>query len=158
MNRFSSDVDIMDNKLPESFRLWSVMVFSTLAVVIVVGITTPIFIAAIIPVAILFAFAVVCYLASFKLFVSCMQLTSYLTILPHLPWQKNGRRRDKWTDFFNILCHLELQGQWAGLFWRQNRPEFTTWLSPQDWVFTRFLFYKILKSKSHDILREWRRR
>ncbi|XP_060579428.1 ATP-binding cassette sub-family C member 3-like [Ruditapes philippinarum] len=62
MNRFSSDVDIMDNKLPESFRLWSVMVFSTLAVVIVVGITTPIFIAAIIPVAILFAFAVKFYL------------------------------------------------------------------------------------------------
>ncbi|XP_053387089.1 multidrug resistance-associated protein 1-like [Mercenaria mercenaria] len=62
MNRFSSDVDIMDNKLPESFRLWSIMVFSTLAVVIVVGVTTPIFIAAIIPIGILYAFAVKFYL------------------------------------------------------------------------------------------------
>ncbi|KAL4216368.1 hypothetical protein ACF0H5_024095 [Mactra antiquata] len=62
MNRFSSDVDIMDNKLPESFRLWNIMVFSTLAVVIVVCATTPIFIAAIIPIGILYGFCVKFYL------------------------------------------------------------------------------------------------
>ncbi|KAL4216369.1 hypothetical protein ACF0H5_024096 [Mactra antiquata] len=62
MNRFSSDIDIMDNKLPESFRLWNIMVFSTIAVVVVVGVTTPIFIAAIVPIGILYAFFVKFYL------------------------------------------------------------------------------------------------
>lgn len=62
MNRFSSDVDIMDNKLPDSFRLWSIMLFSTLAVLIVVGITTPIFIAAIIPIALFYVVFVKFYL------------------------------------------------------------------------------------------------
>lgn len=49
----------MDNKLPESFRLWNVMVFSALAVVVVVGVSTPIFIAALIPIGLLYAFFVV---------------------------------------------------------------------------------------------------
>lgn len=62
MNRFSSDIDIMDNKLPESFRLWTIMIFSTLAVVLVVSITTPIFIAAIIPIGIFYIFFVKFYL------------------------------------------------------------------------------------------------
>ena len=52
--RFSSDIDIMDNKLPESFRLWTIMIFSVMAVVLVVSITTPIFIAAIVPIGIFF--------------------------------------------------------------------------------------------------------
>ena len=58
-SRFSSDIDIMDNKLPESFRLWTIMIFSVLAVIIVVSVLTPIFIAAIIPIGIFYIFFVV---------------------------------------------------------------------------------------------------
>ena len=49
----------MDNKLPESFRLWTIMIFSVLAVIIVVSVLTPIFIAAIIPIGIFYIFFVV---------------------------------------------------------------------------------------------------
>ena len=68
--RFSSDVDIMDNKLPESFRLWTIMVFSSAAIIVVVSVTTPIFIAAIVPIAIFYAFCVVSY---GLLFQKCMR-------------------------------------------------------------------------------------
>ncbi|XP_052786369.1 multidrug resistance-associated protein 1-like isoform X1 [Mya arenaria] len=62
MNRFSSDIDIMDNKLPESFRLWSIMLFSTVAVIVVVAVITPIFMAAIVPIGIFYALFVKFYL------------------------------------------------------------------------------------------------
>ncbi|XP_053387287.1 multidrug resistance-associated protein 1-like [Mercenaria mercenaria] len=58
MNRFSSDVDIMDNKLPDSFRLWQTMIFSTIAIVAVVTISTPIFIAVLLPIIIIYVFFV----------------------------------------------------------------------------------------------------
>ena len=57
--RFSSDTDIMDNRLPETYRVWLGMVFSTLASLIVIIVTTPIFTAIIVPVVILCAFLVV---------------------------------------------------------------------------------------------------
>lgn len=57
--RFASDVDIMDNKLPDSFRLWQIMIFSTIAVVAVVTISTPIFIAALFPIIVFYVFFVV---------------------------------------------------------------------------------------------------
>ena len=57
--RFSSDVDIVDNRLAESFRLWIIMTFSAASVIIVVGVITPMFMAAIIPVAIVYTIVVV---------------------------------------------------------------------------------------------------
>ncbi|KAL4216728.1 hypothetical protein ACF0H5_024451 [Mactra antiquata] len=62
MNRFSSDIDIMDNKLPESFKLWQMMIFQTVAVVAVVTISTPIFIAALAPIIVFYVFFVRFYL------------------------------------------------------------------------------------------------
>ncbi|KAH3867552.1 hypothetical protein DPMN_030684 [Dreissena polymorpha] len=59
MNRFSSDIDIMDNRLPESYRVWVLMVFITMAVLIVIAVITPIFMAAIVPIAIFYVFCVV---------------------------------------------------------------------------------------------------
>ncbi|XP_055543163.1 multidrug resistance-associated protein 1-like [Wyeomyia smithii] len=47
MNRFSKDVDVADNTLPSSIRLWLQMFFNVVGVFIVIGISTPIFLAAV---------------------------------------------------------------------------------------------------------------
>ena len=49
----------MDNRLPETYRVWLGMIFSTLASLIVIVITTPIFTTVIVPVVILCAFLMV---------------------------------------------------------------------------------------------------
>ena len=50
VNRFSSDVDVMDDRLLQNFRLWTVQVFSLLATIVVVCINTPYFITVLVPV------------------------------------------------------------------------------------------------------------
>ncbi|XP_055597196.1 multidrug resistance-associated protein 1-like isoform X2 [Uranotaenia lowii] len=45
MNRFSKDVDVADNTLPQSIRMWLLMFFNVIGVFIVIGISTPIFLA-----------------------------------------------------------------------------------------------------------------
>ncbi|XP_053694487.1 multidrug resistance-associated protein 1-like [Sabethes cyaneus] len=45
MNRFSKDVDIADNALPNTIRMWLLMFFNVIGVFIVIGISTPIFLA-----------------------------------------------------------------------------------------------------------------
>ncbi|XP_060602685.1 multidrug resistance-associated protein 1-like [Ruditapes philippinarum] len=54
MNRFSSDIDVMDDRLPLNFRLWNIQIFSTIATIIVVSISTPIFLVVIVPVTIVY--------------------------------------------------------------------------------------------------------
>ncbi|XP_045182658.2 multidrug resistance-associated protein 1-like [Mercenaria mercenaria] len=54
MNRFSSDIDVMDDRLPLNFRLWTIQIFSTVATIIVVSINTPIFMVVIVPVTIIY--------------------------------------------------------------------------------------------------------
>ncbi|KAL4236836.1 hypothetical protein ACF0H5_005222 [Mactra antiquata] len=49
LNRFSSDVDTMDNKLPESYRVFINMLMSTVAAVFIMVICTPIFIVVVVP-------------------------------------------------------------------------------------------------------------
>uniref|UniRef100_A0A182NES5 ABC-type glutathione-S-conjugate transporter n=1 Tax=Anopheles dirus TaxID=7168 RepID=A0A182NES5_9DIPT len=56
MNRFSKDVDVVDNILPQSIRAWLLMFFNVVGVFVVIGISTPIFLA-VVP-----AFLVVYYL------------------------------------------------------------------------------------------------
>ncbi|KAL5020060.1 hypothetical protein ScPMuIL_002952 [Solemya velum] len=54
MNRFSSDIDIIDTNLPLTFRLWMIMVFNLVSVIIVVSVNTPIFLAVIVPVSLIY--------------------------------------------------------------------------------------------------------
>ncbi|GAB0095977.1 multidrug resistance-associated protein 1 [Sergentomyia squamirostris] len=64
MNRFSKDVDIADNILPMSVRSWIMMVFSVVFIFVVISITTPIFIAVIVPLAIFYYFIQLFYVAT----------------------------------------------------------------------------------------------
>ena len=57
--RFTSDIDIIDNKLPDSFRLWQLMIFSSIATVVVMVITTPIMAAILVPVSVFYVFFLV---------------------------------------------------------------------------------------------------
>ncbi|XP_055546953.1 multidrug resistance-associated protein 1-like [Wyeomyia smithii] len=45
MNRFSKDVDIADNALPNTIRMWLLMFFNVIGVFIIIAISTPIFLA-----------------------------------------------------------------------------------------------------------------
>ena len=50
VNRFSSDVDVMDDRLLQNFRIWAIQIFSMLATIVVVCINTPYFITVLVPV------------------------------------------------------------------------------------------------------------
>ena len=55
MNRFSKDVDIVDVTIPQFIRNWLVAVIPVLATVVVISYSTPVFLAAAVPLAVLFA-------------------------------------------------------------------------------------------------------
>ncbi|XP_053373937.1 ATP-binding cassette sub-family C member 3-like [Mercenaria mercenaria] len=67
MNRFSSDVDIIDTKLPNNFRLFSLMTFSVLAILVVISILTPVFIAIMVVAGIIYALLVRYFLPTVRL-------------------------------------------------------------------------------------------
>lgn len=54
VNRFSRDVDVVDNILPQVLRAWLIFFFSAIAILVVISISTPIFIAVIIPLVIIY--------------------------------------------------------------------------------------------------------
>ena len=56
VNRFSKDLDVADNLLPLNIRLWLNSFFQVASTIIVISYSTPIFIAVIIPVGILYYF------------------------------------------------------------------------------------------------------
>lgn len=58
-NRFSADIDIMDNTLPLTFRITLNSLFLALSTLIVCTINTPYFAAVIVPMAILYYFIMV---------------------------------------------------------------------------------------------------
>ncbi|KAL5020046.1 hypothetical protein ScPMuIL_002938 [Solemya velum] len=62
MNRFSSDIDVMDTNLPLSFRLLIVMLFRLITIIIIVSITTPLFLAVIVPVGVFYCLILRLYL------------------------------------------------------------------------------------------------
>ena len=64
MNRFSKDVDVVDNVLPMSVRAWVLMFFNVIGVFIVISISTPIFMTVIIPLGILYYFIQKFYVAT----------------------------------------------------------------------------------------------
>lgn len=54
LNRFSKDVDVIDNVLPMSMRFWIMMFFNAIAVVIVISYSTPQFLYVVAPLAIIY--------------------------------------------------------------------------------------------------------
>lgn len=56
MNRFSKDVDIVDITLPNAVRMWIQFFFNVVAVLIVISISTPIFMSVIVPLGIFYYF------------------------------------------------------------------------------------------------------
>lgn len=64
LNRFSRDMDLLDLFLPENFRLLVMLVGQILSIFIVVSISTPIFLGALVPMLVLFLFAIYFFLAS----------------------------------------------------------------------------------------------
>uniref|UniRef100_A0A182J6S8 ABC-type glutathione-S-conjugate transporter n=1 Tax=Anopheles atroparvus TaxID=41427 RepID=A0A182J6S8_ANOAO len=56
INRFSKDVDVVDNVLPMTIRAWLLFLFSVVGVFVVIGISTPIFLAVVPPLMIIYYF------------------------------------------------------------------------------------------------------
>ncbi|KAG6453078.1 multidrug resistance-associated protein 1 isoform X2 [Manduca sexta] len=54
LNRFSKDVDVLDNVLPMTLRGWTSCFFSVLGTLFVISLSTPIFLAVILPIGILY--------------------------------------------------------------------------------------------------------
>lgn len=64
INRFSKDVDVMDNVLPATIRAWLYFLFSVIGVFVVIGISTPIFLAVVPPLMIIYYFIQKIYIAT----------------------------------------------------------------------------------------------
>uniref|UniRef100_A0A069DZT4 ABC-type glutathione-S-conjugate transporter n=1 Tax=Panstrongylus megistus TaxID=65343 RepID=A0A069DZT4_9HEMI len=64
LNRFAKDVDILDNVLPITLRGWAMCFFGVVATLVVISYTTPIFIAVIIPIGIIYYFIQRYYVAT----------------------------------------------------------------------------------------------
>jgi ATP-binding cassette, subfamily C (CFTR/MRP), member 1 len=64
MNRFSKDVDMVDNTLPMTIRMWLMMLFNVLAVFVVITYSTPWFAVVIVPLAIFYYFIQKFYVAT----------------------------------------------------------------------------------------------
>lgn len=59
--RFSRDVEVLDNTLPATFRMFLLTFFSTISSFIVITYSTPLFLVAMIPLAVLYYFIQVSY-------------------------------------------------------------------------------------------------
>ena len=64
LNRFSKDVDTIDNVLPMSMRFWIMMFFNVIAVIIVISYSTPIFLSIVLPMGIIYYFIQKFYVAT----------------------------------------------------------------------------------------------
>ncbi|PNF24808.1 hypothetical protein B7P43_G15136 [Cryptotermes secundus] len=56
LNRFSKDIDTLDNTIPHNIRAWLTCLFSVIATLVVISYSTPIFITVIVPIGILYYF------------------------------------------------------------------------------------------------------
>ncbi|XP_052851273.1 multidrug resistance-associated protein 1 isoform X12 [Drosophila gunungcola] len=64
VNRFSKDIDTVDNTLPLNLRVGIMQLFVVLATIVVISLSTPIFLAVIVPIAFLYYFAQRFYVAT----------------------------------------------------------------------------------------------
>ena len=66
INRFSADIDTVDNVLPLTMEMWLDCVFAVIATLIVICYSTPIFLVMILPLAVVYFFVQVCITYMFK--------------------------------------------------------------------------------------------
>jgi ATP-binding cassette, subfamily C (CFTR/MRP), member 1 len=64
LNRFSKDVDVIDNVLPMSMRFWLMMFFNTVGVLVTISYSTPIFLAVVLPLGVVYYFVQKFYVAT----------------------------------------------------------------------------------------------
>uniref|UniRef100_A0A6M2DRX2 ABC-type glutathione-S-conjugate transporter n=1 Tax=Xenopsylla cheopis TaxID=163159 RepID=A0A6M2DRX2_XENCH len=64
INRFSKDIDVIDNVLPMVIRTWINMLFTVVGTLVVISIATPIFAAVIVPIGIIYYFVQRFYVAT----------------------------------------------------------------------------------------------
>lgn len=64
LNRFSKDVDVIDNVLPMTMRFWMMMFFNTVGVLVTISYSTPIFLAVILPLGVFYYFIQKFYVAT----------------------------------------------------------------------------------------------
>ncbi|XP_076093492.1 ATP-binding cassette sub-family C member 3-like isoform X1 [Mytilus galloprovincialis] len=64
MNRFSSDIDVIDDRFPRTFRMLSIMGFMLFGTIVVIIVTTPLSMAVIIPMLIVYIVIIKLYLPS----------------------------------------------------------------------------------------------
>lgn len=62
--RFSKDIDTIDNTLPMNMRSWIQCLFTVLATITIISISTPLFIAAIVPLAVIYYLITKFYVAT----------------------------------------------------------------------------------------------
>ena len=53
ISRFASDIDILDDRLPRTYRVINNMLFNLLGIIVVISVKTPLFLAVIIPISLL---------------------------------------------------------------------------------------------------------
>ena len=73
VNRFSKDLDVADNTLPLNIRLWLNSFFQVVSTIVVISYSTPIFVAVIVPVGILYYFVQ----------VTVYSLVLFAPLIPH---------------------------------------------------------------------------
>ncbi|XP_021347162.1 canalicular multispecific organic anion transporter 2-like isoform X2 [Mizuhopecten yessoensis] len=75
MNRFSSDIDVLDDRLPRTYRLINIVVFILISTVLVICIEIPTFLVALVPAGVIFAVALIVVSLALVVFsVSEMQM------------------------------------------------------------------------------------
>lgn len=64
MNRFSKDMDVVDNILPMSIRAWLMMMLSVVGIIVAISRSTPIFLSVVAPLLLVYYFIQVFYVAT----------------------------------------------------------------------------------------------
>lgn len=72
INRFSKDMDDVDNEIPLTFLMWLDCVFTVASTIIVISYSTPVFLASILPIAGLYYFVQVWMRATYLLLIVCI--------------------------------------------------------------------------------------
>jgi ABC-type multidrug transport system fused ATPase/permease subunit len=66
MNRFSKDIDSLDNSIPHLLRRYLIALSDTISILVVIAIATPIFVAFIIPIGVIYYALQKFYISTFR--------------------------------------------------------------------------------------------
>lgn len=69
LNRFGKDVDVIDSQLAINFQAWLMSILRVISVPIIIGMSTPLFLAVMVPVCILY------YVIQVSLWTQCHEVT-----------------------------------------------------------------------------------